>query len=342
MAFYQIQCASYVLNPLNDSSLPPLLCVCNPGFDGASDFYDLRAAQNADGAWLSYSCPNSLQGTVVAWSLFLVALLMRQALNIYSFTTTVVRSNNHSGGSNLVPFYRRMPFRVLIIDGFIATPLLILVCALKLAPDPQVIGTNVLITVAMSLGFTLWIIVWADYTNAQFFILVSARMTMGEGTPGRHLIRIYLAIAIVQPMLYFIFNASPTIAMLFLNKSLGPSANDQAALLVARNVGLFIWNFSVYSGFWVTMSELKTVQIKDSSSDHQGSPIQSNKGVTKAVRVIGFLKEQQVRTLKQLVIYTLVSAIFTLPWFWGKCSGNIAYITLCFILLLTQHLHLCK
>jgi hypothetical protein len=304
-----MNCVQQVPNPLPQSALPTL-CRCAPGFSGASDMYDNRVALDGDGSWLALECPNSDVGTLIIWSVFLVALAIRQAITLVSLSRSF-GSENRRGKS----FLTYMPTRVGCLDFFVATPLLIVSAALKLT-GAQVIGTDVPVTATLSVGFALWTAIWADYSYSQFGMLLRARMQNHRET--ERVAVVYRTVSVLQVAVFCLATVLPTMLMLVTDKRLGPAASNERTLLIIRNIGLLAWIVALVAGIHITTKQLKSLVLPTMSS--------SDSAKTAAAMVMAFLTAKQLEVAKIAAVTTLVYVLFLIPFLYGFVQYAVCFL----------------
>jgi len=148
-----------------------------------------------------------------------------------------------------------------------------------------------------------WTALWGDFCTAQFSTLMTFHDAARSAT-GQRQLAFYRAVSLSETVIYVLGTVVPATAMLYVDKSLGPTASKQAALLVARNCGVILWAVSIFVG---TRLSVQQVQRTGVSSGAEG----------KVTKVLGFLKSEQNKVSKTACVTIVVYVVFTTPLFWG-------------------------
>jgi len=290
-------------------------CFCQDGWNGGADFNDNRVFFNASsGNWVAISCPNSVTGQLVMYSLMLAFLMIRAAYDAFGLHDIITKRKDKP-----LSFISNVQFRILVFDFVAGTPSLVAMCCLKLATD-QVIGTDVAVTFLCIFGFSCWILAWADFCISQFAALIKF-VALGKPQMALRMLHVYKRATIAQMVVYILATGAPTFAMLFGNKSLGPDASNETTLLIIRNVGVILWVLSLVLGTRLSIQELDKFHgssTLESSKETGAATSQQQHPTTNATsRVISFLRQQHVQVTIQAAFITCLYIVFTTPPFFG-------------------------
>jgi len=217
---------------VNSSTTNMLLCQCNPGYSGASDFFDNRIEQLPDGTWLSLDCGESFIGTTIVWSIFIMFAFIRYygLLPIFfrlwkSRLPKLKKSHNP-----MRTFVNDFPLRTVTFDLVFATSFFFITGACKLSG--MTLGTDVLPTICISLGVLSFNLINAWISEREFAMFLKSR-TGAEARTKRLRFRLRVA----NTLIYFGFTVIPSWWTLSVDKRLGPFVNNEVTVIYFRNVG---------------------------------------------------------------------------------------------------------
>jgi len=219
---------------VNSTRTLGLLCKCDSGYSGASDFFDNRVEQLPDGSWLSYSCNASDIGTYVIWSFFVLIGIIR-TVQLIPLWVNFYQKHYVDKKLKEKSLWRDAPFRIVTIDLFgVGIPLFVCGCA-KLAGNT--FGTDILATVAMALTIIFFNVVSYYLAKLEFDIFVQGSSNPKEAEKAK---RLRLFLKALGEVGYFLFNCIPTMWALSTVKSEGPLAdggNAEELAIYFRNIG---------------------------------------------------------------------------------------------------------
>jgi len=293
--------------------------VCAPGYVAGADFYDERI-----GGGVALSCPQSETAQTALWSIFLLALAFRAGTHAVAFAAVLsgLGAKHKASALALLAHMRRsMPLRVVLLDGLVATPLLVAATVLKLAtPVTAVLGTDVAVTMLYMLGIFLISVVYADFMVGEFTVLTNSRlMTKGASSEFSSLLRKYVGLSALTTALYLVVVVAPTLAMLGLDHSQGPEQNGESVLLVVRNVGVVLWLFSYLLVVSYLQRELKHLVSTSSSGGGGGGGgggASSQSRSAAVQQVLAHLHQAQRNVAVQVFVAAIVYGAFCAPVLW--------------------------
>ena len=296
------QCVNSTLNP------GLLLCLCNPGYSGASDFFDNRVEQLPDGTWLSFSCHASQVGTIVVWVFFLLCGLIR-AKQLAPLLVQFWKKHYADPVKVKKGLLADFPLGIVAFDLFaVCIPLFITgigkLCGMTL-------GTDALVTITLCFTIVSFQVGVLHLTRREFTIFVKGTMNPKEARKAQKL-RDWLKLFTIT---YFVgITIVPSLWTLSLDKSLGPIANNERTAIFFRNIGAA--GYGVLD-MWTTWMIRKRVKKLISSSNHEDQ----------AVRFIINKMDAEMKTyIVFLGTIGLTYGIFVIPYLFQFQTYSIAVI----------------
>lgn len=263
-------------------------CLCDAeSWTGANDMFDMRITEMVPGGEkLAMDCTQSSIGTIVAWSFFLLFVVIRGVQNVRALLEQIERKRP-SGWRDLV---REMRFRALVGDLLTTIPLAAAAAIMKIVTarsnQALVIGTDPGVTVIFVVSIWCGLAWVLDFMHVQFLTLVRSQIDL-KGT-RKSLYRISTILNLLTFSSYFMLNVLPTVVALGVDKSLGPWTNNEFVIIIVRNVGVMGWQVFQLAGSRYLGDQIEKIRQfaslqhnfnnNNNSNDQQGqSPPSSTK-----------------------------------------------------------------
>jgi hypothetical protein len=298
---------------VNSTNTPGrLLCRCNNGYSGASDYFDNRIELLPDGSYLSLDCGESKLGTCVIWGLVLFITLIRTKqimMALYKFYRLHITDERKRKAG----FFSDFPLRTLTFDLFVPSLLGIVVSISKLCG--LVFGSDVLPTVCVSLLVLSFNQVNFEIGRREFSIFIQGTMSSKSAASIR---KFRTGLKVVGIIVYASIATVPGIWALTLDKTLGPIENDEFYVILIRNIGTISWGILDICSVWMVKNQLeRSVLLTSSDNNKQHSsdsqPPSSNKP-TKAVEVATKRLALEIRSLLLfMLVMALLFGVFSIP-----------------------------
>lgn len=303
-------CAGFgtCVNSLRNSQL--LLCKCQPGHSGASDFFDNRVERLPDGTWLSFSCNESDVGKYIMWSLFTMMAFVR----LYQLGPIWYQfyKKHYADETRIMEgIWKDPPLRILTFDFFGLSICYLITGISKLFG--LTFGTNSLPTLGLCFGVLFYQIIIFDLSRTEMDIFVHGSASPAKAAKIKRLRLTYKCLGL---LLSFLLNTIPTILTLFTDKSLGPlfdGGNLEELAIYPRNIGSIAFGLGELWSAWLIRR--RVAKLPDVG------------GANTAAAVI---IQKMDAELKQYIIYLLTLgiayAVFTIPYLLPYQTYLISYI----------------
>jgi hypothetical protein len=245
-------CVNSLVNP------GTLLCLCNPGYSGASDFFDNRVEQLPDGRWLSFSCHCSQVGTIIIWSFFLLCGLIR-VKQLWPVFVKLRRKHYQDPKKVEQGIFADFALRIISFDLFAMSIPLFISGAGKLAGGT--FGTDILVTVAqLATGFLFQVGVF-DLTRREFMIIVKGSMNPIEAKKATRFRDVLKCFTLA---VFFGMSVIPSLWALSLDKRLGPLDNGEYIVVYLRSFAVVGYGILEIWTTWMIRKRLRKVIENDS------------------------------------------------------------------------------
>ena len=291
-----------------NSTLTPerLLCLCNSGYSGASDFFDTRVEQLPNGEWLSLGCGNSDIGTKVMWSFYLLFGLIR-IKQLIAPLRVAFRSHMNDKKKKRLGFYADFPLRILAWDMFICTPLFFIVGIGKMCG--MTLGTDGLVTIPLGLS-----VVFVSFSIYAILAREFSAFVNGTTSPAeaKRIQTFRSIIKILSIAYYFGLVVVPSWWTLSLDKRLGPIENREEIAIYLRNIGSVTYGMvemvTTYMVYW-RVNQFRSIAPTDA---------------------LLFIIERLKADMKYYVVYLstigVIYTIATVPYFFQFQTYTISFI----------------
>lgn len=337
-------CSSHGVCVDSTSVAFPKACLCDMGWTGASDMFDLRlggVVVDTQGRALALDCPQPTSLALGMYGLLTAAYLVRQLLLMAALRRKLgakFPGRDKRGWAYVRALGMNMPTRVLLLESVIANPIFLCFCGLKLASTGEaVIGTDPAVTVLYGGGILTMFVVFSDFSISQFRTIARSR-SLNTETSDR-ITKVFMRNTLLEGILYALNSCLFPLAALAGDKSVGPIANSEYALIIARNVGVPIMFGFRAINLRSLMYEVRIIQTQmggpptatsdggSSGGPGQGGPAASGstarlgnaqmKSSREAAQgVLTLLDDASKETIKQVFVAGVIYAVFSLPWFW--------------------------
>ena len=296
------------------------LCVCDAGWSGRSDYFDLRIATMPNGTELSLDCSTADSTVVGAWAFFIVAAVFKAASALRALVV-LCRRRGWGGSRGWRSAVRHPPYIVLTMDIATIAFFLIPTAVLKIATT-QVLGTDVAVTLLLGTGVALQLSMEALLKVNLFSALAKARLR-GAMQNADRLVRIFTTNQIGMWFFYFAMSVVPGFVMLGLDPSVGPIASHRDALLVLRNCGVAAWLTAQMLGLMWMYRELSTVLRTVKETAEMG--VAQTRADTVSSVIAYLAKEQRKLSLTLAVSFSVYTA-FSVPYLWPFITAPTAVV----------------
>lgn len=228
-----------------------LLCRCNTGFSGASDFFDNRVEKLPDGSFLSFSCQESRTGTIVVWVIFMLFGILR-AVQLLPMFRQILNKHLSDPARKSKGFFNDFPLRIATFDLFAVTIPFLITAIGKLAG--MTLGTDILVTITLALTVLFFNISVNDLTRTEFDIFVRGSVTPEVAIRLKRLrntLKAFGTLFIVGVI--FI----PSMWALTLDKSLGPIENLEVIAIYLRSLGTIVYVLIELVTTWMVRTRVR-------------------------------------------------------------------------------------
>ena len=245
---------------VNSSISNHMLCKCDFGYSGASDFFDSRVEITSEGDYLSFSCTNSIIGIYIAWTIWLAYVLIRIIILTpiwYNFYT------RHYREPELIAkgLFFDIPFRIVTIDlfGISISSFIVGICKI----GGMTLGTDILPTISYCIMVLIYHIVSFDIAKLEFDIFVQAQDGSNyiAANKAKNL-RIFLKLTGI------IFSSLAVLVVcictIFMNKSKGPlysGGNGEEITLYIYNLSAPIFGLFEVISTWMIIQKAKSLRL---------------------------------------------------------------------------------
>jgi hypothetical protein len=242
---------------VNSTSNPSqLLCLCSPGYSGASDFFDSRVEQLSDGTWLSLACGSSVVGTYVVWGFFLFCNLVR-TYQLIMVILSILKKHHEDPKRRKAGYSNNFALKVVAFDLLVTSSCAAIGGITKMCG--LTFGTDILATVSLSLGNVSFNITNFMVQRREFALFSKGSMTTDDAAVAQ---RTRTCLKLMSLFLYIGAVIVPNFYSLALNKSLGPIMNNQFIIIIFRNAGTILWGQMEILTTWMVRRRIQQlVQI---------------------------------------------------------------------------------
>ena len=308
------------------------VCLCDADFTGGADFFDARVVPNGvvtpDGsrreAALDCATPKALP--IVVFSIVLIVALLRWLATVVAFII-VVRQTRQKSRRRLRALCDRSATRVLMLEGFLFTPLLIAAMCVRVSGDgSRVFGTDAVCTSMYAIAVTAQAATWFD--NSFHSVVGLLRAGEMNSRVVRKLLPLYRAGPLIILFLYLVGQSGTMIAMTIIVDPTGPLRNGEYGLLIGRNVSHVIIGVTISVHASLILRETRKVLADLAPSGAQvsaSSPAMGNattlggassSAPTAAVRVLQSLERSVQEFRVAMFVGFVIMTAGCLPWMW--------------------------
>jgi hypothetical protein len=218
---------------------------------------------------------------------------------------------SHKKTHTLGDYYKNFALRVLAFDLVILSPIVVIVAALKISG--KILGTDTDVTILYVLGVIAFQYGNAELANEEF----KAITHFVHKEERKRLIRLRFVLNVISFVSYLLGAIVPTVAALFLDKTLGPIANYEYVCIIVRNVFVACW-----SAFALWSNSLVNAKFKEMI-----------KGIInpQSVEALEHMKEANKALIRLYLVISLIYVLFTIPPLWAfqtYCYGAIIFFAL--------------
>jgi hypothetical protein len=249
----------------------------------------------------------------VIWSLVLLACIIRV---VGTIRTTLekhrdFKERSHKKKHTLGEYYKNFALRVLAFDLVILSPIVLIFAALKISG--KIMGTDADVTIISVLGMIAFQYGNAALANEEF----KAITHFVHKEERKRLIRLRFVLNIISLVSYLLGATVPTLAALFLDKTLGPIANYEYVCIIIRNV--FMACFSAFALWSNSVVNAKFEEMIKAIID------------PRSVEALEHMKEANKDLIRLYLVISLVYVLFTIPPLWAfqtYCYGALVFFAL--------------
>ena len=306
------------------------LCLCDAAWNAGADLFDLRTDRSR--LELQEDCLNPDGVVIFFWTVLLALLVVRYVHLVPVLKRRWGDAKRKPGG-----VLRDKPVRILLFDALAATPLSIVGACLKLSDRHNVIlGTDVAFTITFLLGILGINVMWGEFQIMQFHVLVTSNYLSDTAWRRRILTLNFWCQRGLG--LSYMLSIAPTFVALGLDKSLGPIQSGEYIILIVRNIGVVLWQFFAFAGYYFMYRQVDALQssvqasggaesassnapgpgpgpASPTSASKLGSPVVVRRNANNVVEVLrANLVSNAKKNLLALVVYTLFSIPFAWPY----------------------------
>jgi hypothetical protein len=291
-----------------------LLCLCNSGYSGASDYFDNRIELQPDGTYLSLDCGESKAGTCIIWGLVLLFSIIRtkQVMTVFF---KFYRQHFADERKRKAGFLADFPLRTLTFDLVMTSSLLFIVAISKICG--LTFGTDILPTVSVGFLVLCFNHVTFEIGRREFSIFLQGTMS---AKAAASITRFRTGLKLFGNLVYACIAIIPGIWALTLDKTVGPLENNESNVILIRNIGTVCWGILDICSVWMVKTQLESLMRLTSSdnNDHNSNDAhnRSSKKVELATKTVDVIKRLAFE-IRSLIIFLAVLAIlygvFTVP-----------------------------
>jgi hypothetical protein len=287
-----------------------LLCLCNNGYSGASDFFDTRIEQLPDGRFLSLNCGESRAGTCTIWGLVLFLCLIRMK-QLCSAILRFYRKHIQDEKLAKAGFLANFPLRTMCFDLFFSNTFILILAISKICG--LTLGSDVLPTIALStlvMGFN-----WTNFEISRREFAVFVKGTL-RGKRADSITRLRTGLKIFGTLVYACVAIIPSIWALTLDKTLGPLENSEFVAIIVRNVGTILWGWLDVFAIWMVRQQIQhSIDLTSSgANDNMQGPITGKMQLDEKTKEVVKRLDKEIRSLLIFMAITgVLYGVFLIP-----------------------------
>jgi len=323
-------CVNSTLNPSR------VLCRCDPGRSGASDFFDSRVEQLPDGSFLALTCAESTIGTYVMWGTVAALGLVRtkQLIPVFWYFYQKYRTDRRNRIKH--DFWGDFALKMATWDLFVVTTIYWIFVIAVLAGGT--LGTNILATVMLPIVVVVFNFSNYWMTEREFSIFIRGTVSPKQAKAAESFRR---RLKIMTLAIHLFISGVPTLWSLSTDKSKGPVDNYEYLTIVLRNSSTILWGvLEAVTSAMVRKQIMKTIQL--GSSEQGGSGSSTKDGVNSSsptsskvdrkveidakTQAVLTKMETELRSLTRFLLFTaLLYSTFLVPYLYPYQTYNIAF-----------------